>query len=585
MLRWRAFCRIFSAFAVLVCLGGWALSAAPGAQEGAGGGANYPEPRFPPAPTVPEAWKSLLPYARQVYLNKLAFAGYGMGLPISDQARCSPLVVFPTDVDPEFLRALTRVNIEHHQSGIFLHDYELVEVSREDAEALKKFEKADTAEKGYSAVAQWIESWPDPGTARNWLKSARPDLYATLYPSNHVMPENLAIAKQKLSAENVGKAIQAYVDKHPEINPGIFWGAGDWIATRHALGRYASLWLGPAPTINRWSIASRVSTYPDDVWKLSEEKIVRLIGDVDQIKITDPEGTDLAAEISEETAARWAKGVYERGGLMMFPNMATGRFARSVLTYPAANLGGEWISRAPLTLANGVLAGTASRSGFFPHIVIHFKDGYISEVTDGGQYGELLRTFLKYPNINSAQFPYQDRPGWFYLYGISMGTHPKWLRDPDSMMAGDLSAEAKRAGVLDFALGLGLESDDPSAGPKWQAFAAQNNLPSRQGFEVFNYFATYSVHLRKSNQWVKLIDRGRMTSLDDPEVRALASQYGDSSKILADDWIPEIPGINAPGKYDDYGGDPWKYTKSAVDKALAGSAPAPTAESLRPYTR
>ena len=38
-----------------------------------------------------------------------------------------------------------------------------------------------------------------------------------------------------------------------------------------------------------------------------------------------------------------------------------------------------------------------------------------------------------------------------------------------------------------------------------------------------------------------------MKSLDDPEVRALASRYGDPDYLLAEDWIPEVPGINAPG--------------------------------------
>ena len=586
MISWKTSGRIFSAFAIFACLGAWAVMAEPGGQTGSQSPSEYPNPLFPPPPRAPHAWKSLLPYAREAYLNKLAFVGYGMGLPISDQARCTPLVVFPADVDPEFLRALIRVNTEHHQSGIFLHDYELVGVSRADAEALKKFENANTAEKGYLGVAQWINTWPDPEAPRKWLKSASTDLYARLYPPDRVMPENLAIAKAKLSDENVGNAIQAYVATHPEINPGVYWGTGDWMAARHALGRLASLWLGPVPSLGRWSTVSQVSTYPDDVWKLSEEQIIQLIADVDQIKITDPEGTDLSAAITEEMAARWAKGVYERGMLMMFPNMATGRYARSMQTYPMATLGGEWIARAPLALANGVIAGTAGPSGFFPRIEIHFKDGYVSQVTGGGDSGELLRTFLKYPKINSTKYPNHDRPGWFYLYEIAMGTHPKWFRDPDLMMAGDLSPEGKRAGVLNFGIGLGLESNGPSTSGQslWQAFGAQNALPTHQGFGTYNYFATYSVHLRKSNKWVNLVDHGRMVSLEDPAVRALASKYGDPAQILADDWIPEVPGINAAGKYENYAIDPWKYAKSVVDKAAAVSADGPAPESLKPYT-
>ena len=63
-----------------------------------------------------------------------------------------------------------------------------------------------------------------------------------------------------------------------------------------------------------------------------------------------------------------------------------------------------------------------------------------------------------------------------------------------------------------------------------------------------------------------------MTSLDDPEVRALASRYGDPDYILAEDWIPEVPGINAPGDYlKDYAANPGGYALQVLDKASKGT--------------
>ena len=63
-----------------------------------------------------------------------------------------------------------------------------------------------------------------------------------------------------------------------------------------------------------------------------------------------------------------------------------------------------------------------------------------------------------------------------------------------------------------------------------------------------------------------------MTSLDNAEVRALASRYGDPGQLLGEDWRPEIPGINAPGDYmKDYALNPWKTVKSVIDQAAAGS--------------
>jgi hypothetical protein len=63
-----------------------------------------------------------------------------------------------------------------------------------------------------------------------------------------------------------------------------------------------------------------------------------------------------------------------------------------------------------------------------------------------------------------------------------------------------------------------------------------------------------------------------MTSLDHPEVRALASRYGDPDYLLTEDYIPELPGINAPGDYlRDYAPNPGKYALGVLQKAQDGT--------------
>jgi hypothetical protein len=62
-----------------------------------------------------------------------------------------------------------------------------------------------------------------------------------------------------------------------------------------------------------------------------------------------------------------------------------------------------------------------------------------------------------------------------------------------------------------------------------------------------------------------------MNSLDSPEVRALTSRYGDPQDLLTEDWVPEIPGINAKGRYEDYAKDPWKYVTAIFKKVDDGS--------------
>ncbi len=58
---------------------------------------------------------------------------------------------------------------------------------------------------------------------------------------------------------------------------------------------------------------------------------------------------------------------------------------------------------------------------------------------------------------------------------------------------------------------------------------------------------------------------GRLTAMDDPEVRQLAAKYGDPDEILKEDWIPQIPGITCSGSYEEYAGDPgrWIYAGNA----------------------
>jgi hypothetical protein len=41
--------------------------------------------------------------------------------------------------------------------------------------------------------------------------------------------------------------------------------------------------------------------------------------------------------------------------------------------------------------------------------------------------------------------------------------------------------------------------------------------------------------------------------------------------VLSEDWIPEVPGINAPGQYEDYAQDPWKYANAQMETILNGT--------------
>jgi hypothetical protein len=106
---------------------------------------------------------------------------------------------------------------------------------------------------------------------------------------------------------------------------------------------------------------------------------------------------------------------------------------------------------------------------------------------------------------------------------------------------------------------------------EWIDYTKKNDFPIDHGWHIQLYQATYRVHLRNANKSLALVDGGRLTALDSPEVRALASRYGDPAKVLAEEWIPEIPGINAPGDYNDFAKEPWKYAYSQLKQVQDGT--------------
>jgi hypothetical protein len=114
--------------------------------------------------------------------------------------------------------------------------------------------------------------------------------------------------------------------------------------------------------------------------------------------------------------------------------------------------------------------------------------------------------------------------------------------------------------------------DSPEWAKKWVDFTTKNNLPNDHWFHLHNYFTTYRLRVRGTkNTWVTIVNKGRMNSLDSPEVRALTSRYGDPKELLAEDWVPEIPGINAKGRYEDYAKDPWKTVTAIFKKVEEGT--------------
>ena len=543
----------------------------------------YPAPRWPSYFKTPRSVEDLMPAARALVRNTSGFQGKGMGILKEGE---SVLLVPTASADPMVVDAIKRALVERKVTPYIKYTYEFLGQSQEDSKTRQTNIRRgrDITNAGIYQASSWISGqFPDPEVPKKWLRERRPDLFKELFPaeadaaaakpsSGNEDPETGLPRGNPREREIVGKGIQDFLKTHPHVK-GAFWGSGGSTGLRRALYPMQDKFLGTFITDNVYTLQSQMSTYPGDVWQLAEEQVLEPLVYTDRIEITDPEGTNLWADITPDMAERWSQGAYQRGHLYMFPNQATGRFGYSFVNYPGFQQ--KWLAREPIALINGTLAGTQGHGGFFPRWEITFKDGFIADVKGGGAQGAALKEFLQYPGLNDRVFPYHQRPGFWYLYEIAFGSHPKAFRHPLPLMeSGNTSPERARSGVIHWGLGIRLwhDPDAPTESKVWSDFSKKHNVPFDHGWHTHTYFTTYKVRLRNANKWVNLLDKGRMTSLDHPEVRALASRYGNPDDVLAEDWIPEVPGINAPGDYfKDYAPNPGGYALSVLDKANKGT--------------
>jgi hypothetical protein len=87
----------------------------------------------------------------------------------------------------------------------------------------------------------------------------------------------------------------------------------------------------------------------------------------------------------------------------------------------------------------------------------------------------------------------------------------------------------------------------------------------RGHIHVHNYFLTFEIKVRGTDYWYKIVDKGQLSPLDDPSLRAIAARYGDPDELLRYDWVPPLPGINCEGDYlKDYAPDPIAYLKKRM---------------------
>lgn len=270
-------------------------------------------------------------------------------------------------------------------------------------------------------------------------------------------------------------------------------------------------------------------------------------------RITDPEGTELTYTLWEEYFRNTNEGTRydeeefeEHYGARDLPlrQMSTGSQANHMAGHPYPPL----VEKAD---TEGVIASTLGHhSKPYPRLEMHFEDGVMTKIEGGGEKGDLIRQL--HERTEDIQYPDYPRPGLFWFWEMSIGTNPKVIRPDNILMKSEPGTltERLRSGYVH----LGVGTHPGSYAEPW---AEEQGYPYGHVDQHLN-FPTFELE-KPNGETVTIIEKGHLTALDDPEVRELAAEYGDPDELLRESWVPPLPGVNAPGEYDDYAENPADY--------------------------
>ncbi len=282
---------------------------------------------------------------------------------------------------------------------------------------------------------------------------------------------------------------------------------------------------------------STATTFPRELHTLINRKAWELIwnhGPGGTVHLTDPEGTDITYTLWPEYFERPNSPFKESplwGHLMAHPMP------------PLVNLAD----------ATGILAGTTNHFGRpYPNMKLNMVDGCLESIQGGGAYGDGWNELLE--ESRHSQYPCFPREGLFWLWEVAIGTNPKIMRPHgiNLQSSGGSEWERRRSGVIH--LGLGTSWRD-----EFEDWAVERSMLYGH-LHVHLLFPTLDITTR-SGEVLRVIDRGHLTALDDPDVRKLAGKFGDPDLLLKEDWVPKVPGISIDGSYEEYSKNPvpWVY--------------------------
>jgi len=267
------------------------------------------------------------------------------------------------------------------------------------------------------------------------------------------------------------------------------------------VGKNKSVRASSLPWTTPEQFAAPAFSYPDELASAISMKTWQAMVNGRRFRITDPTGTDLSFTIDSTNIERFK----ETRGLSTYGVKSVDR--------PIANEGSlqlePQLNAKPDT--RGVLV--TRQVGLMPTIKIHFEGGEVKRIEGGGTPGENIRAALD--AAKAVQYPgHYPGPGIGWVEEIALGTNPK---------VGPAGPLRYRSGMLQVAFGTDRHNTVTDGTPALP--------PHHRDIDLF-YYATFEVDGKK------LVDRGHLTALDDPEIRKIAAKYGNPDELLSEDWIP-----------------------------------------------
>lgn len=255
-------------------------------------------------------------------------------------------------------------------------------------------------------------------------------------------------------------------------------------------------------------LASNYETFPIEVRDAIDKSAWETYAYARSVELIDLEGTNLRVRLDKKDWDENAERMKEREGLPYIPGH---------LMLPVA-----------FKKLEGVLAASSMTfGGPVPRIKMTIEDGRVTKVTGGGKYGQTLkRSFEEFKNLTSPRSP---GPGVNWVSSFGICTHPKARR---SVFMDSLTGSAfihawafghRRSGVIHTSIGEGL------VGNSYKIIR-----------HIDQYFTTFIADGKK------VIDKGHLLALDDPAVYKIARKYGNPEKLLKEEWIPAVSGVNVP---------------------------------------